>query len=182
MVVHMVLIPDSKIFEEVAGFKSVVILGCTACANASIAYEKNVPMSMASVDKNTGRTTWLPIAMMEEANRLKSLLDSSGIHVKVEMWPPLCTATHNRELPSGMGGDKWADPELADCCADAEAVITLCCAGGALGVKKRLGKAVKIIPGMRTIGLSHIYFTLDETKEFVRVDKDRSTVIHTFKE
>lgn len=177
----MVLVPDSKILEQVAGFKSVVILGCTYCANASIAYEKNVPMSMALVDKNTGRTTWLPIALMGEANRLKNLLESKGINVKVEMWPPLCALTHDRELPSAMGGRRWADPELADRCAHAEAVVALCCAGGALGVKKRVGKAIKVIPGMRTIGLSQFYFTLDEAKEFVHVDKNKSTIIRTFK-
>jgi len=182
MVVHTFLIPDSKILEEVAGFKSVVILGCTACANFSIAYEKDMPAYMISVDKTTGHATLLPTAMMEETNRLKNILESKGINVRVELWPPLCILTHDREMPSGMGGDKWADPELADRCADAEAVIALCCIGGVLGVKKRLGKAVKIIPGMRTIGLSQFYFTLDETKEFVHVDKDRSTIIHTFKE
>jgi len=82
MVVHVVLVPDSKILQEVAGFKSVVILGCTYCANSSIAYEKNVPAYTMSVDKTTGRTTLLPIAMMEETNRLKNLLESKGITVQ----------------------------------------------------------------------------------------------------
>ena len=182
MVVHVVLVPDSKILQEVAGFKSVVILGCTYCANSSIAYEKNVPAYTMSVDKTTGRTTLLPIAMMEETNRLKNLLESKGITVRVEMWPPLCALTHEKELPTAMGGRQWADPELANRCVDAEAVIALCCVGGMLGVKKRLGKDVKIIRGMKTVGLSQFYFTLDEAKEFVHVDKDKSTIIHTFKE
>lgn len=181
MVVHVVLVPDSKILEEVAGFKSVVILGCAYCASASIAYEKNVPAYMMSVDKSTGRTTLLPIAMMEEANRLKNLLESKGINVKVEVWPPLCALTHDKELPTAMGGRQWADPELANRCADAEAVIALCCVGGMLGVKKRLGKAAKIIRGMKTVGLSQFYFTPDEAKEFVYVDKSKSTIIRTFK-
>jgi len=85
MVVHTVLIPDSKILEEVAGFKSVAIVGCTYCANMSIAYEKNMPAYMVSVDKTTGRTTLLPTAMMEETNRLKNLLEGKGINVRVEI-------------------------------------------------------------------------------------------------
>jgi len=182
MVVHTVLVPDSKIIEQVAGFKSVAIVGCTACANMSIAYEKNMPAYMVSVDKTTGSTTLLPTAMMEETNRLKNLLESKGINVKVEMWPPLCVLTHDKELPTGIGGDQWADPELANRCADGEAVIALCCVGGMLGMKKRLGKAAKIVQGMKTVGLSQFYFTLDEAKEFVHVDKDRSTIIRTFKE
>ena len=182
MVVHTVLVPDSKIIEEVAGFKSVAIVGCAACANFSIAYEKNVPAYMMSVDKTTGRTTFLPIAMMEETNRLKNLLESKGINVRVEVWPSLCTLTHDKELPTAMSGRQWADPELANRCADVEAVIALCCVGGMLGVKKRLGNAVKIIRGMKTVGLSQFYFTLDEAKEFVHIDKDRSTIIRAFKQ
>lgn len=182
MVVHSVLVPDSKVLEEVVGFKSVAIVGCTACANNSIAYEKNLPAYMMSVDKTTGRTRLLPMAMMEETNRLKNFLESKGITVRVEIWPPLCLLTHEKELPTAMGGRQWADPELANRCADVEAVIALCCVGGMLGVKKRLGKAVKIIRGMKTVGLSQFYFTLDEAREFVHVDGDRSTIIHTFKQ
>lgn len=182
MVVHTVLVPDSKIIEEAAGFKSVAIVGCTYCTNISIAYEKNLPAYMMSVDKHTGRTTLLPMAMMEETNRLKNLLENKGINVRVEMWSPLCSLTHDKELPTAMGGRQWADPELANRCADAEAVIALCCVGGMLGMKKRLGKAAKIIRGMKTVGLSQFYFTLDEAKEFVHIDKDRSTIIRAFKQ
>jgi hypothetical protein len=182
MVVHTVLVPDSKIIEEVAGFKSIAVVGCSYCANASIAYERNVPSHMMLVDKATGRTTLLPVAMMEETNRLKNLLESRGLTVKVEIWPTLCALTDERELPTAMGGRQWADPELANRCADAEAVIALCCVGGMLGIKKRLGKAVKIIRGMKTAGLSQFYFTFDETKEFIRIDRDKSTIIRAFKQ
>jgi|YelNatPaOPRAMG01_1025707.scaffolds.fasta_scaffold92407_2 hypothetical protein len=182
MVVHMVLVPDSKIIEEVAGFKSVAVVGCSYCANASIAYEKNLPSHMMLVDKTTGRTTLLPVAMMEETNRLKNLLESKGLTVKVEIWPPLCALTDERELPTAMGGRQWADPALANRCADAEAVVALCCVGGMLGIKKRLGKAAKIVRGMKTVGLSQFYFTLDEAKEFIHIDKDRSTIIRAFKQ
>ena len=182
MVVHVVLVSDSKIIEEVAGFKSVAIVGCTYCANMSIAYEKNMPAYMVSVDKTTGRTTLLPTAMMEETNRLKNLLEGKGINVRVEIWVPLCTLTRDKEVATAMFGRQWADPELANRCADADAVIALCCVGGMLGMKNRLGKAAKIVRGMKTVGLSQLHLTLDEAKEFVHVDKDRSTVIRTFKE
>jgi hypothetical protein len=183
MVVYAVLVPDSKIIEEVAGFKSVAIVGCTYCANMSIAYEKNIPAYMMSVDKTTGGTTLLPTAMMEETNRLKNLLEGKEINVKVEIWgTPLCTLTHDKELPTGIGGGEWADPELANRCADADAVIALCCVAGMLGMKKRLGKAAKIVRGMKTVGFSEFYFTLDEVKKFIHADKHRSTVIRTFEE
>ncbi len=170
---YVVIFSDSKIFKRVAGFKSVVVLGCPGCANASIAYDKGIPLSRILVDKNTGETVEEPVAVMEEANRLKALLESKGINARVEMWP---------DGPCALSAD--SDPaylELADRCTDAEGVVTLCCVGGTLGVKRYLGKTAKIISGMRTVGVFQLYTILDEAKEFVCIDKDKSRMIRMFK-
>ena len=90
MGVYSVLLPDSKILGRVAGFKSVVILGCTACANSSIAFDRDVPLARLVVDETTGQTTREPVAVMEEAKRLKALLEKKGINTRVEMLPGPC--------------------------------------------------------------------------------------------
>lgn len=111
---------------------------------------------------------------MEEANRLKALLESKGINVRVEMWPG--------DAPCFLSNEREQDYlELADRCADAEAVITLCCVGGTLGVKRYLGKTAKIISGMRTLGLFQVCIILDEAKGFVYVDKNKSKMFRMFK-
>lgn len=52
---YVVIFSDSKIFKRVAGFKSVVVLGCPGCANISTAYNKDIPLARVLVDKNTGK-------------------------------------------------------------------------------------------------------------------------------
>lgn len=174
MVVYSVLLPDSKILDRVAGFKSVVILGCTLCANANIAHAKNLPMSRVVVDKDTGNTLQLPVAIVEEANRLKDLLESNGVLVRIEMWVALCI------LPTD--NMQQAELDLISRCAEAQAVIALACPVGAIGVKRRLGRGVKVISSMKTVGLSLDYTIFDETREFIYIDKKKSRTIRTFKE
>lgn len=173
MGVYSVLLPDSKILRRVAGFKSVVIAGCVFCANSSIAYDKGIPFSRVLVDENTGRTVQVPVAVMEESKRLKALLESNDIDVRGEVLLVPCV------VPPQM---QPADLELAEHCTNADAVVTLCCSGGTLGIKTRLGKTVKIIPGMRSVGISLSYTVFDETKEFIYVDKSRSKIIRMLKE
>jgi len=173
MGVYLVMVPDSKIVNQVAGLKSVVIAGCLACANDSLGYDKDYPLAKIAVDKDTGKTVELPVSIVEEANRLKKLLESKGTSAEIEMRFGMCILPYDRE--SSMA-------ELVSRCAQAEAVITLCCPGGTLGLKRCLTKAVKIVPGMKAEGIVQISKMLDEDKELVYVDKDQSVTIPLFKE
>ena len=110
---------------------------------------------------------------MEEAKRLKALLERKGIDTTVEVLPGPCVLSADRES---------ADSELVDRCADAEAVVTLCCTGGALGMDKRLAKRARTIPGMKTVGSSLSYTVVDEAKGLVYMDRERSKMIRGLKE
>ena len=168
MAVYSVIVPDSKILRGVAGLKSVVIVGCPSCVNDSIAYVRDYPLAKIVVNSDSGKTTYSPILIEEETNRLKNLLESKGMSVRIEMVPPLCQLSNERE------------PEMSDFvnrCNEAQAVISLCCAGGTLVLKKILSKALKITPAMKTVGLFQIYKVLDRTKGLVYIDRKRSTTI-----
>ncbi len=71
----------------------------------------------------------------------------------------------------------WADQGFKERCANAEAFITLCCSGGVFGLRQRLGADIRIVPGMRDAGTFQSFLVFDEKKEFVLIDRDRSTVI-----
>lgn len=172
MGVYSVLLPDSKILERVAGFESVVIVGCTVCANSSIAFDKNLTLARVVVDKVTGETTRQSVAVVEEAERLKRLLEEKGIEASVGIMPGPCALSAEREA---------ADAELVNRWADAEAVLTLCCAGGTLGIEKLLAKRAKTISGMRTVGSSFSYTVLDEKKGLVYMDREKSKMIRVVK-
>jgi hypothetical protein len=171
MGVYSVMIPDEKLLQAVAGFKRIVILGCTICANNSLAYDKDVPLNKILVDKETGRTRPSPVAIVEEVDRLKAVLGNRVEDISVQVGPGLCT----------MSSDSKPDePEWVKHCRDAEAVVALCCAGGIGGVRTRLGKTVKIIPGMKTAGVNFTYTVHDHARGLVYIDKSRSQVMRIF--
>jgi len=40
-----------------------------------------------------------------------------------------------------------------------------------------LGDGSKVIPGMRTVGISLLYFSLDRDSNLVHIDMEKSTII-----
>jgi hypothetical protein len=168
MAVYSIIVPDSKILRGVTGLKSAVVVGCPSCVNDSLAYVRDYPLASIVINDNSGKTTYLPILIVEELNRLRNLLESKGMSVRSEMLSAPCQLSNERE------------PEMSyfvNRCNEAEAVISLCCAGGNLVMKRNLSKAIKVVPAMKTIGLYQIYKVIDETRGFVYIDKNRSTTI-----
>jgi len=157
----------------------VAIVGCAACANNSIAYEKNQPVYKFSTDEKTGETRTLPYALLEHAGHLRGMLEEKGVKVSTEIINGLCFATDDGELSELMGNPGWADLGLKERCANTEAFINLCCSGGVYGLRQRLGKDIKIIPGMRQVGTCQLFLALDKEKEFVLIDRERSAVIQS---
>ena len=171
MGVYSVILPDEKLLQAVAGFKRIVILGCTICANNSLAYDRDTPLNKILVDKETGRTRLSPVAIVEEADRLKAVLESQVKDISVQVGLGLCNISSD---------SKPDEPEWVEHCRDAEAVVALCCAGGIGGVKMRLGKTVKIIPGMKTVGVNFTYTVQDRAKGLIYIDKSKSEVMRIF--
>ncbi len=168
MGVYSVLLPDSEILERLSGFRSVTILGCTACANSSIAYDKDLPLTRLVVDETTQKTRGEPVAIVVEAQRLKALLAKEGIDTSIEMLPGPCVLSAEREL---------ADAELVERCARTDAVLTLCCTGGTVGVDRRLTDRAQTISGMKTVGSTLSYTVVDKGKGLVYMDQERSRMI-----
>ena len=169
---------DSSILKEIEGLESVYIVGCPACANFSIAYEKDKPAQKLTVDKETGRTSLSPLAVTAETNRLKKIFEDKGMKVGTEIWPVICASTSDGEIQ--YGGPQWVDPALVNRCSGAEVIVALCCVGGVVGLKKRFGEDCKVIPGMKTEGISYLYTALDKETNLVHIDKARSTIIRSF--
>ena len=177
MGVFVSLIPDSNIIKSAEDFSSVAIVGCSGCAIFSIAYEKDQPLPQITSDETTGKPKRLPYALLEQTRHLKKLLEDKEVNVITEILMGPCRATDDGELKELYGNPDWADPGFNERCAEAEAFITLCCSGGVFGLKQRLGKDIRIVPGMRNAGTWQSFLTLDEEKKFILIDKDRSTVI-----
>lgn len=185
MVVYCELVSDSKILNSIAGSKSVVILACTGCANPSIAYQKDLPCEKIVVKEKMdtrapAHAKRLPFAVVEEANRIRNLLESGGTKTKVVLWEWPCEMSS--EGVAQLTNSSFSDEELVRVCTNADAIITLMCVEGTLGVRKTLGKSYKIVPGMKSVGRAFFYFTLDESKQFTVIDKGRSFIIPSRKD
>jgi len=175
MGVFVRLIPDSKVIKAAEGFTSVAIVGCSGCANISMAYEKDQPISRITIDETTGKPRRLPHAVLEQIGHLKKPLEEKGVNVTTETIMGPCVYTDDSEFAK-FGDPSWRD-QFKERCANVEAFITLCCSGGVFGLKQLLEKDIRIVPGMRDAGTFQVFSVLDEKREFVLIDRDRSTVI-----
>ena len=173
MGVYSVMLPDSKIMKGVASCKSVVIVGCGACASDSLAYDNDYPLCKLEVDSETGQAREIPVPVAEEMKRIKQLLESQGISVSTEVYFGLCLLSYDKEGEMA---------ELLKRCSGADAVITLSCPGGTLGLKRGLKGDAKIVPAMKTVGVFQIRRVLDESKQFVVMDKSQSKTIPILKQ
>ena len=177
--IYAELLPDSTIMKNVESYDSMTLVVCPLCANTSVGYQKNLPVLKKSVDETTGETTYIRTAITGEAHRIKELLDEKDKDVTIEMYGAPCAMAMDKELPRNLnGGD--ADTKLVEQCADTDMVLALCCSVGVLGLKRRLGGSIRIVPCMKTNGISQFSFKFDEAKELVYVDRESSTVLSSF--
>ena len=168
MGVYSIMLPDEKLLKAVNGLKHIVIVGCGGCANDSLAHDKNTPLKMMFFEQ-FGLHMAAPDAVMEEANRLNGILKNMDKDVGVAVGTAMC---------SFSAGEKPDELEWVKACRHAEAVIVLSCTGGVFGVKTRLGKTAKIIPGMKTVGVHFSYYkAFDIEKGLFCIDKEKSALI-----
>ena len=170
------LLPDSTLLKSVEEYDSLTIVLCPMCGNLSVGYHKDLPIYQKVLDESTGETKYERVAIFDEANRIKKLLQDTGKQVKMEIYGGPCMTALDAELPGNVnGGD--SDAKLVEGCTGSDAVLALCCSVGAIGLRHRLGEEYRIVPGMKTLGISHFSFKFDETRTLVYADKENSTII-----
>jgi hypothetical protein len=110
----------------------------------------------------------LPLLIDDELKRIKILLENNGVGTRVESTIPVCEISFITE-PFISNLSKHS--------AEAEAIISVSCSVGSLALKKQLGKVFKIISATKTLGIFQVSKFLDESREFVYLDKRQSTII-----
>ena len=165
--------PNDKILQKIKDFKSVAIFGCEGCANDSIAFQKGYPLAEITQDENTGQEKYVPFALKKETGRLKKLLKSKNISTEIEIMFALCDMSPGRK--------SYIDNVIKNR-PDLEAIITLCCPGGIISLKKVVPHFVKIIPAMKTQGMFHTYRVPDESGKFIKMDMEKTSYIKIYKE
>jgi hypothetical protein len=118
MGVFVSLIPDSQVIKSAEDFSSVAIVGCSGCANFSIAYEKDQPLSQISTDETTGKPKRLPYALLKQTGYLKKLLEDKGVKVITGIIMEPGRATDDGELIELYGNPDWAEPGFNERCTE----------------------------------------------------------------
>lgn len=172
------LATESRILQATKDVRSVLIVACPVCANLSIAYEKNLPVYERRIDETTGESSFLPIAITSVATRLKTLLEERGISARIAMHRAPCLLAIDEEL-TDLFSEGVTSPELSGSGVGSDTILSLSCAVGTLGLRKRLGESAKVIPAMKNAGIGQFKVIFDERKTFVHVDKENSTIIPT---
>jgi len=164
------MLPDERIIKATKGSKNLVIIGCGGCANESLAYDNNKAMKLM-IDPNMGHKMPAPDAVTEEANRLKNIIKTENNGIDIVICMGICSMSSDET----MNIDKWIDS-----CTKADTAVVLSCLSGVKGVKTRLGKNVKVIPGMKTVGTHFSYRIIDNRTDTAYIDHDKSSFLNLF--
>ena len=168
MAVYSIVLPDSTILKRVNGFKSVLIVGCGACLNDSLGFNTERPLARVVPNENTDVPDLLPLLIDDEIQRIKILLENNGISTCTDSMIPLCEISFMTEP---------FITNLSKLSSEAEAIISLSCSVGTLALKKQLGNVFKIIPVTKTLGIFQVSKFLDESGEYIYLDKQKSTIL-----
>lgn len=133
---------DEEVISELGGRQKILIVGCAGCANASlyIARGKDGEAMLALSMKG-----YRPLSMLAEVERITSVPKPSRRSVGswVGRYPlqPACML------------NQGARAQIKEAADDRDAVLTLCCEGGAANIGGIVGEH-KVVKAMRAVGLT----------------------------
>ena len=175
MPVYSVPLPESSVLKALEGANKIRILGCGFCDNWSLAYQNDQPIS--ELVKQGDQTIQVPYSLNKKANHYKKLLEEKDIECGVEIIPMLCQYSNDSDLLEMSGDAPWTRSDFIVRCWGSDAVLCLGCSAAFIGLKKRLGDEVKVVPGLRSVGVLQVQAYLDDSKKYVMIVKEGSTVI-----
>jgi hypothetical protein len=123
---------DEDILSELEGARSVLILGCSACANAIYSLSKDLPLRNVSMIQGIRA-----ISTSHEIDRISGILSGKG--VRVESIPSVIP------LPLCCGLDQMLCRYLAGKSQGVDKVVALCCEAGQ-------GNIADNVPGKEVVG------------------------------
>lgn len=175
MPTYSIPLPEASILKALEGVNNVRIMGCGFCDNWSLAYQQNQPIR--EIKKEGDKTITTPYALTKYTDHLKKLLKEKNIESDVEIIQMLCTYTEDQATSKFYNNAPWTQSGFVDRCKNSDAVLCLGCSAAYIGLRRRLGDSVKIVPGMRTVGVLQIQTYFDDTGRFEKMNMEGSTAI-----
>ena len=95
----------------------------------------------------------------------------------IEFIGMLCQISNDPDLIEMYNNAPWTRSDFVDRCRASDAVLCFGCSAAFMGLKKRVGDDVIVIPGLKSVGALQFQTYLDESKKYVMLDREGSTVI-----
>lgn len=160
MPLYSEVINDEKIFQILQGkYQTVLLIGCGACMNESLAYKYDLPITINS--------TSVPFATVNELIRLADLLNKNGYYAKIKFYNNL----NGFFCMENISIDNYPVGNLDSF----DIILILSCSAGymALCDKFPYKKIVKI-----TKPLGSIFYAYDDKNNQRKIVKSESQIIY----
>jgi hypothetical protein len=112
-----------------------------------------------------------------ELNRWKTLLEERGKSCEIEVVPQLCVYSEDPVILERSNLAKLSGNDFIDRCKGSDAVLCYGCSAAFVGLNRRLGNEVKIVPGLKSVGALQIQTYMDESGKFIMMNNNGSTII-----
>lgn len=153
---YIEILKEEEILKLLGNHKRILIIGCVKCTNYSCAYQNNI----ACFIKN-GKD-FIPYAVLEEIKRVKKILVQNGKIVFYEI-----------EDSCELDDDKLLKHSINR--TEINAILSLTCPAGTIGIMKTVGASVPIIEGVQNIGLIQPF--TEKKEDGIYINKKKSTII-----
>ena len=175
MPVYSIPIPESSVLKALEEASKVMIIGCGFCDNWSLAYNLEQPITEMKTEGE--RTITVPYSLSLELNKWKKRLEEKGKDCEIEITPQLCVYSEDPVILERSNLLKLSGKDFVDKCKGSDAVLCFGCSAAFVGLKRRLGNDMMIIPGMKTVGTIQFQTYMDESGKFIMMNNEGSTII-----
>lgn len=163
MPVYSEVLDDYILIQKISKkYRNILILGCGACMNESLAYTHNSPIF---IKDNYGNQ--IPYSTLNELNRLTRMLNMNGYNARFELMTEksnsLCMINYRDKIYEISTTKKL------------DAILVLSCPAGIFGIKKNID-SIPIIKATKQLGFLAYGYNDDEYGTRTMI-KEKSTVI-----
>lgn len=158
MPVYSEVLDDNTIINLVRDYKNILLLGCGACMNESLAFKNDTPIY---INENNSS---IPYSIQKEIERIKNMLTLHGFKVKYKLLPEnsnsRCMINYGKQIYSFL-----LEPFP-------DVLLVLSCPAGIFGIKQCI-KNIPIIKATKQTGFLAYGYTDDHNGNRIII-KDKS--------
>lgn len=163
MPVYTELLSDDQIISIVPdNYHNLLIIGCGACTNESIAFKCGYPIFKLEEEEEI-----YPYATVMELKRIQNLLEKNGYNVSIKYYNDIDGFFCMKNINNDNYTLEWKNVP--------DAILCMCCPGGISALKKTVG-SIPLLGITKLMGtLSYVYEDREGTRVIIK-EKSKAVV------